>query len=285
MPKFPIVDSHVHLYDVKRFSYGWLAGVPKINRTHLLEDFDRARGPVQVDKIVFAEVAVDPGLHLGEAEFIQDMADRDSRLCGIVAHLPLEKGTAVESDILALKKLRNFRGIRRLIETERNPAFCLEPDFLAGLRLLAKHDLSFDICIKHTAMAYALELVRRCPEVSFVLDHIGKPDIKNGLREPWWGQIRELALFPNVVCKVSGVITEADHRNWTADQVKPYVAHVIECFGFDRVMYGSDWTVSELSHPYPTWVEIIDDVVAGASDGELRKLYRETAIRIYRLPS
>lgn len=285
MPKFPIVDSHVHLYDVKRFSYGWLAGVPKINRTYLLEDFDRARGPVQVDKIVFAEVAVDPGLHLGEAEFIQDMANRDSRLCGIVAHLPLEKGITVETDIVALKKLRNFRGIRRLIETERNPAFCLEPDFLAGLRLLPKHDLSFDICVKHTAMAYALELVRRCPEVSFVLDHIGKPDIKNGLREPWWSQIRELALFPNVVCKVSGVITEADHRNWTADQVKPYVAHVIECFGFDRVMYGSDWTVSELSHPYATWVGIIDDVVAGASDGELRKLYRETAIRIYRLPS
>ncbi len=285
MPKFPIVDSHVHLYDVKRFSYGWLAGVPKINRTYLLEDFDRARGPVQVDKIVFAEVAVDPGLHLGEAEFIQDMANRDSRLCGIVAHLPLEKGIAVEPDIVALKKLRNFRGIRRLIETERNPAFCLEPDFLAGLRLLPKHDLSFDICVKHTAMAYALELVRRCPEVSFVLDHIGKPDIKNGLREPWWSQIRELALFPNVVCKVSGVITEADHRNWTVDQVKPYVAHVIECFGFERVMYGSDWTVSELSHAYPTWVGIIDDVVAGASDGELRKLYRETAIRTYRLPT
>jgi L-fuconolactonase len=283
MPNFPIVDAHVHLYDVKRFSYGWLAGVPKINRTYLLEDFDKARGQVAVDKIVFAEVAVDPGLHLGEAGFVQELADHDPRLCGIVAHLPLEKGTAVEADILALKKLRNVRGIRRLIETERNPAFCLEPQFMAALRLLPKHDLTFDICVKHTGMAYALELVKRCPEVSFVLDHIGKPDIKNGIREPWWGQIKELAGYPNVVCKVSGVITEADHQKWTPDQVKPYVAHVVESFGFDRVMFGSDWTVSELSHAYPKWVEIVDDVVRGASEGEIRKLYRETAIRTYRL--
>ncbi|MEQ1522671.1 MAG: amidohydrolase family protein [Aestuariivirga sp.] len=283
MPKFPIVDAHVHLYDVQRFSYGWLAGVPKINRTYLLEDFDKARGAVVVDKIVFAEVAVDPGLYLGEAGFIQELADKDPRLCGIVAHLALEKGIAIESDIVALKKLRNICGIRRLIETERNPAFCLEPHFIAALRLLPKHDLTFDICVKHTAMAYALELVKRCPEVSFVLDHIGKPDIKNGLREPWWSQIKELARYPNVVCKVSGVITEADHQKWTADQVKPYVAHVIECFGFDRVMHGSDWTVSELSHAYPAWVDIVDDVVKGANDAELHKLYRYTAIRTYRL--
>jgi len=283
MPEFPIVDSHVHLYDVKRLSYGWLAGVPKIDRTYLLEDFDAARGPVEVDKLVFAEVAVDPGKHFDEAAFVQEMADRDPRLAGIIAHLPLEKGERVEADIERLKQFRNLRGIRRLIETERNPAFCLEPGFLAALRLLPRHGLTFDICVKGFAMTYAIELARRCPQVSFVLDHIGKPDIKNGLREPWWSQMRELARLPNVVCKISGVITEADHANWTADEVKPYVAHAIECFGFDRVMYGSDWTVSELTHPYPRWVDILDEVVAGSSVGERRKLYRDTAILIYRL--
>lgn len=283
MPDFPIVDAHVHLYDVKRLKYGWLSNVPKINRTYLLADFDQARAEVVVDKIVFAEVAVDPGLHIKEAAFVQEMADTDARLSGIIAHLPLETGVAVEADIAALKQFRNLRGIRRLIETERNPAFCLEPHFIAALKLLPKHDLSFDICVKHWAMAYAIELVKRCPEVSFVLDHIGKPDIKNGLRQPWWGQIRELAALPNVVCKVSGVVTEADHAGWKPEDVKPYVAHVIDCFGFDRVMYGSDWTVSELTHAYPQWVQIIDEVVRGASEAERRKLYRDTAIRIYRL--
>lgn len=283
MPDFPIVDAHVHLYDVKKLSYSWLVNVPKINRTYLLEDFDKARQQVAVEKIVFAEVAVDPGLHIEEAAFIQAMAEKDSRLSGIIAHLPLEKGVGVESDIAALKQFRNLRGIRRLIETERNPAFCLEPEFLAALKLLPRHNLSFDICVKHWAMTYAIELVKRCPDVSFVLDHIGKPDIKNGLRQPWWGQIKELAALPNVVCKISGVVTEANHASWKPDDVKPYVAHVIDSFGFDRVMYGSDWTVSELTHSYPTWVQIIDDVIAGCSDAERRKLYRETAIRTYRL--
>ena len=285
MPNFPIVDSHVHLYDVKRLNYSWLAGVPKINRTYLLEDFDKARAKVNVDKLVFAEVAVDLGLHIEEARFVQEIADKDARLCGIVAHVPLEKGPEVEHDIILLKKIRNVRGIRRLIETEHNPAFCIEPPFLEALRLLPKHDLTFDICVKHTAMAYAIELVKRCPEVSFVLDHIGKPDIKNSLHEPWRSLIKELARMPNVVCKISGAVTEADHQLWTAEQVKPYVAYAIESFGFDRVMYGSDWTVSELTHKYPVWVDILDDVVKGSSEDDLRKLYRETAIRTYRLPA
>ena len=250
MPDFPIVDAHVHLYDVKKLSYSWLVNVPKINRTYLLEDFDKARQQVAVEKIVFAEVAVDPGLHIEEAAFIQAMADKDSRLSGIIAHLPLEKGVGVESDIAALKQFRNLRGIRRLIETERNPAFCLEPEFLAALKLLPRHNLSFDICVKHWAMTYAIELVKRCPNVSFVLDHIGKPDIKNGLRQPWWGQIKELAALPNVVCKISGVVTEANHASWKPDDVKPYVAHVIDSFGFDRVMYRALIHISEPTRPY-----------------------------------
>ncbi len=283
MPDFPIVDSHVHLYDVARLSYGWLASVPAIARTHLIKEFDEARGRIEVDAIVFAEVAVDPGLHKQEARMIQDLADRDRRLKGIVAHAPLEQGPSIEADLAELKALRNVRGVRRLIETERNPAFCLEPPFLAALRLLPKYEMTFDICVKHWALTYGLELVRRCPDVTFVLDHIGKPDIKNGLREPWFAQIRELARMPNVVVKLSGVITEADHQHWRAEEVQPYLAHVIECFGFSRVMYGSDWTVSELTHRYPQWVDILDSVIAGSSESEARQLYRETAIRTYRL--
>ena len=285
MPDFPVIDSHVHLYDIARLSYPWLAGVPKLNRTFILSDFDAARGPVQVDQIVFAEVAVAPVQHVAEAEFVQELADTDARLTGMIAHAPVEKGAAVEEDLAALRQFPILRGIRRLIETERDPGICLEPAFLDGVRCVGRHGLSFDICVKNWGLGHALELVRRCPDVSFVLDHIGKPDIKHGLREPWWTQIAELARMPNVVVKLSGVITEADHAAWTREQVIPYVAHVIECFGFDRVMYGSDWTVAELTHRYPTWVEILDQVVAGASADELRALYRGTAARTYRLPA
>jgi L-fuconolactonase len=152
-----------------------------------------------------------------------------------------------------------------------------------GLRLLPRFGLSFDICVKHWQMTYAIELARRCPEVSFVLDHVGKPDIRNGLREPWWSQIAELAALPNVACKISGVITEADHARWTPADVVPFVARAIEVFGFGRCLYGSDWTVSELTHAYPDWVAVLDGIVAGASEAERRALYRDTAIRTYRL--
>ena len=283
MPDFPIIDSHVHLYDVARLRYGWLNRVPKINRTYLLNDFDAARGPVQVDKIVFAEVAVDPGLHLQEAAFVQEMADADKRLAAMVAHAPVEKGAAVEEDLAALAKFSTLRGIRRLIETERDPGICLEPGFLEGVRRVGQHGLTFDICVKHWGTVFAIELARRCPDVQFVLDHIGKPGIRHGLREPWWSQMRELAALPNVVVKISGVITEADHAKWTSADVKPYVVHTLECFGFDRCMYGSDWTVSEQTHRYPVWVQIIDEIIAGATLEQRRKLYRETATRIYRL--
>jgi len=285
MPDFPIVDTHVHIYDVEKLSFSWMKNLPKLNKTHLLSDFDAARGPVEVDKIVFAEVWVDPGLHLKEAAWVQNLADQDARLCGMVAHAPLEKGASVEDDLIALKQHATLKGIRRLIEIEMDGSMCLEPDFIAGVKLLPKFDLTFDICVKHPDLVFGLELARRCPEVTFILDHIGKPGIKQGLREPWWSQIRELAALPNVICKISGVITEADHEHWRRDEVKPYVAHVIESFGFDRVMFGSDWTVSTLTHDYPTWVEIVDEIVAGASAEEIRKLYRDTAIRTYRLPA
>ena len=284
MPDFPIIDSHVHLYDVSRLRYPWLSRVPRINRTYLLRDFDAARGPVQVDQIVFAEVAVDRGLHLGEAAFVQELAGQDRRLTGMVAHAPVEKGAAVEEDLVALAKFGLLRGVRRLIETELDQSLCLEPGFLEGVRRVGSHGLTFDICVKHWGMVFAIELARRRPEVQFVLDHIGKPGIKHGLREPWRSQMRGLAALPNVVVKISGTITEADHAAWTPAQVKPYVEQTLQCFGFDRCMYGSDWTVSELTHRYPVWVQLLDEVVAGASPDERRKLFRETARRIYRLP-
>jgi L-fuconolactonase len=283
MPSFPIVDAHVHLYDPSWLRYSWLQRVPKINRRYDLSDFDRCRGPVQVERIVFAEVWVDQGLHLAEAAWVQELADQDPRLAGIIAHAPLEKGAAVEADLERLAGCRNLRGIRRLMEIETDQSFCLEPAFLEGLRLLPKLGLTFDLCVKHWGLVFAIELARRCPDVQFVLDHIGKPAIRHGMVEPWKSQIRELARLPNVVCKLSGVITEADHQHWTRDQIRPYLDHVLECFGFQRVMYGSDWTVSELTHPYPEWVAFLDEVTAGSSEAELRAVYRDTATRIYRL--
>ena len=283
MPDFPIVDAHVHLADPKGFGYAWTANAPSLNRTVLPAEFFKAAAPVKIEKFVFVEVDVDLPQHVAEAEWIDGLALSEPKLAGMVAALPLEQGKAVAGDLEEIARLKAARGIRRLIQNQADPDFCIQPKFIEGLKLLPQHDLVFDICIFHHHLPNAIKMVRQCPEVRFVLDHIAKPAIKAGISDPWRQHMKELASLPNVTCKISGVSTEADHKNWTREQLKPYIAHAIDSFGFERCMFGGDWHVLELAGTYPQWIEVVDWVVEGASAEEKRKLYRDTAIRTYRL--
>jgi L-fuconolactonase len=283
MPDFPIIDSHVHLTDPGPLGYAWTKNAPSLNRRVLVDDLMKAAGPVKIEKLVFVEVDVDLPQHLEEAKWVDGMAASDKRIAGMVAALPLERGKAIEPELDQLRQNKVLRGIRRLIQNQADPDFCIQPKFIEGLKLLAKHDLVFDICIFHHHMPNAIKMVRQCPDVRFVLDHIGKPGIKAGLTEPWRQHMKELAALPNVVCKISGVSTEADHKNWTREQLRPYIAHAIDSFGFDRSMYGGDWHVMELAGTYPQWIDVVHWVIEGASVDEKRKLYRDTAIKTYRL--
>jgi L-fuconolactonase len=283
MPEFAIVDSHVHLLAPSRFGYGWTKNAPRLNREVLPHHLTAAAGPVRIEGFVFVEVDVDLPQHVGEAEWVQGLAKDEPRLKGIVAALPLERGAAAAADLERLRKLPLLRSIRRLIQNQADPDFCVRPKFIEGLKLLGPHDIAFDICILHHQLAITIAMVRQCPEVRFVLDHIGKPGIKAGVSDPWRRELKELAALPNVWCKISGVTTEADHKNWTREQLKPYIAHTIDTFGFGRVMYGGDWHVSELAGTYPQWVEIVDWVTEGATVEEKRKLFRDNAIDFYRL--
>jgi L-fuconolactonase len=283
MIDYPIVDSHVHLCDPKRFSYAWMKNAPQLSRLVLPEHLTEAAKPVEVDQFVFVEVDVDMPQHLDEAKWVASLAKKDPRLKGMVAALPLEKGVKVAPDLEKLRKYPILRAVRRLIQNQPDPDFCIKDDFLAGLKLLAAHDLAFDICVFHHHLPNVIKMVRSRPDVRFVLDHIGKPAIKAGELDPWRQHLKELAEHSNVWCKISGVSTEADHKNWTRDQLKPYIAHAIDCFGFDRVMYGGDWHVLELAGTIPDWVDIVDWVTEGASREEKRKLFRDNAIAFYRL--
>jgi L-fuconolactonase len=283
MPEFPIVDAHVHLYDPGVIRYGWMAGRPVLDRQRLMAQLDAERGPVEIEALVWVEVGADPGQYLQEASFAHGLARADRRIRALVAHAPLERGAAVTPDLEKLAAHGLTRGIRRLLQDEPDDAFCLQPSFVEGVQLLARFDLSFDICVYHRQLAGALELVRRCSEVRFVLDHAGKPGIRAGLMEPWCTHIAELAALPNVWCKLSGLITEADHAQWTRAHLRPYIQHVIECFGCERVMFGSDWPVAEETHRCREWVEIVDRALAGVSEVERRKVFRDNAIAFYRL--
>ena len=282
MEKFPIVDTHVHLWHPKQFRYPWLKQVPPLNKPYLLKDYSTAHENLEVESIVFVQCDVHPDDGLKETAWVTSLAAVEPRIRGIVAWAPLEEGKQVAPFVEKLAEDTLVKGIRRLIQGE-SVDFCIQPNFVNGVKTLARYGLSFDICIFHPQLANAIRLVEQCPNVQFILDHIGKPDIKNQLFEPWKQEIKTLADFPNVYCKISGLVTEADHENWTAADLQPYIEHVIECFGFDRVIYGSDWPVSTLASDYARWVQTLQDAVSGCTHEELRKLFYDNAIKFYKL--
>jgi len=210
------------------------------------------------------------------------VAENDLRIAGIVAGAPLEAGGAVQADLERLASNSTVKGVRRILQSE-SAEFCLQPNFIKGVQLLADYDLTFDICINHYQMASVNQLIAQCPNVTFVLDHIGKPDINHQQFEPWRTELRQMAQFPNVWCKLSGLVTEADHVSWQEADLQPYIEHTIECFGFDRVMYGGDWPVSILATTYPRWVETLAQAVQDCSQDEQRQLFRDNANTFYRL--
>ena len=282
MANFPIVDTHVHLWHPKQLRYPWLKQVPLLNRPFLLKDYNAAIGDLEVESMVFVQCDTHPDDGLKETSWVTSLAAADPRIRGIVAWAPLEVGNCVATFVEKLAEESLVKGIRRLIQGE-SVDFCIQPNFIAGVKTLSRHGLSFDLCIYHPQLANAIRLVEQCPDVQFILDHIGKPDIKNQLFEPWKQEIKVLADFPNVHCKISGVVTEADHENWSSDNIQPYIDHVITCFGFDRVIYGSDWPVSTLATDYRRWVETLQETVSGCTPEELRNLFHDNAIRFYRL--
>jgi L-fuconolactonase len=281
---FPIVDTHLHVWDPNLLRYPWLDDIPLLNKPYLPADYREACGPVEVGKMVFVQAEVDFSLYKEEAEWVTKLAkEEDLRIEGIVPWAPLERGDGARPDLAELAQNALIKGIRRIIQFEPDPEFCLQPDFVKGIQALPDYGMHFEICINHTQMANTIKMVEQCPNVRFILDHIGKPDIKNHVLEPWKQHLRVLSEFPNVWCKMSGLVTEADHQHWTKEDLKPYIDHVLDCFGFDRTMYGGDWPVAYQATEYPRWVETLEWAVSGCSDEELRNLFRENAIAFYRL--
>lgn len=283
MPDFTIVDTHLHVWDPARLSYPWLAQIPLLNKAYLLADYDRACAPVVVEKMVFVQAEADFAQFRAETAWVTELAEQDHRIQGIVSWAPLENGDAARKDLEQLAQNRFVKGIRRIIQFEPDIDFCLRPGFVKGVQALPDYGLSFDICIQPLQLANTIELVRRCPNVQFIMDHIGKPDIKHQLLEPWKQQLRALANFPNVWCKMSGLVTEADHRNWSLKDLRPYIDHVISTFGFDRVMFGGDFPVVLQASPWTRWVETLECALAGCSVDELHQVFRDNALAFYRL--
>jgi len=283
MPVGPVIDTHLHLWDPKLIRYPWLDDNALLNRPYLLEHYRGATASIPIESMIFVQCEADFSAFEAEAAWVAELAKTEPRIKGLVAWAPLEKGGAVRADLERLKQHSILRGIRRIVQFEPDLDFCLRPDFIEGVRALKDFDLSFDICIDHRHMANILKFAERIADVPMVLDHIGKPAIRDGVTHPWADRLRELARFPHVSCKISGVATEADHRRWTSGELKPYIEVAIEAFGFDRILFGGDWPVSTQAIDYRRWVELLDEVMAGVRESERSKFWRHNAARFYRV--
>jgi L-fuconolactonase len=285
MSELPIVDTHVHLWDIPQFPRPWLAALPALSRPFGLAEYRDQTAGLPIAAMVFVETAVAPSYALLEARWAVSLAAADPRLCGVVAAAPLDDGLQARPYLDALAALGPLvKGVRRNLQDERDPAFCQRPDLVAGVRLLAAYDYSFDICIRHDQLPAVATLVRACPAVSFVLDHLGKPAIRDQQLDPWRDQLAAFAELPNVACKLSGLVTEADWQRWQPEDLAPYITHALEVFGPNRVLFGGDWPVVTLASSYRRWVETLDALTAKHSADDRRRLWSDNARRWYRLP-
>ena len=284
MPDFPIVDTHLHLWDPAHFRISWLDGNDVLNKRFLAEEFAQHSRDINVEAAVYLEVAVEPQYAILEAQYINTLARQLPKIKGIVAAAPVEYGEQARAYYAALAALGpRLKGVRRLFQGESDAQFAIRPNVIRGIEILADFGFSFDICIFHHQLPAAVELVRRVPQVQFIVDHVAKPDIKGGVLSPWREQMSEMAALPNVVCKISGMTTEADHAAWKPANLQPYLMHVLDVFGEDRVMFGGDWPVSLQSTTYADWVHTVDSLTSHLSDKAKKKLWNSNARRIYRL--
>jgi L-fuconolactonase len=278
-----IIDAHAHLWNPDIFNMPWLEDVPALRRSFGLQEYHEQTRRLPIAGMVYVEVGIDPQQALREAYHVVKLAQEEPRLQAIVAAAPIEQGPAVGGHLKALTALSPLvKGVRRNIQDEAEPDFCLRPDFVEGVRLLAEYGLSFDLCIRHWQLRSIVELVSRCPDTRFILDHLGKPDIRQHVLDPWREHLAQLAALPNVWCKISGLVTEADPQHWTPDDLAPYIAYTLEVFGEDRVMFGSDWPVLLLATSYDWWTETLDSLTRHLSPAVKHKLWAENARRFYR---
>lgn len=284
MKAIPIIDTHLHLWDPEVIHYPWLKDVPAINSPHLITDYRKATEGINIEKMVFLQCEADFSQYLDEVKWVSQIAQtEDPRIKSITAWAPLEKGDAAQEDIERLKDYPLVNGIRRIIQFEEDDTFCLRQDFIKGVQLLEKCGWNFEICIKgDRQFENVLSLVRQTPNVPFILNHIGKPFIAEGIVSPWKEYLAQLAEFPNTTCKVSGLMNEAG-KDWTYGDLMPYLDIVFEQFTIDRVFFGGDWPVCTLNGTYARWYEVITRYLEAFSDEEQMKFFNANARSVYKL--
>ncbi len=289
MPNFPIVDTHLHIWDFDRLDYSAFKGHPLFGKSYQIEDYQRDCEELEIEAMVFLECYADfsatGGQYVEEVIYVEESAERDPRIKGIVPMAPLEWGARVESILEEMYANHpTVKGIRRIVEFDDNPReLTLSKNFIEGVNTLEKFGYHFEINVNHTQMDIVREFVKLIPNVPMILDHCGKPGIAEGEIKQYKEDVSELSKHHNLWIKLSDLPVEADHKKWTDDDLKPYIDATIDAFGFDRTIYAGDYPICLQATTLTRWVEVLDWALAGSSEEELRKFYRNNANEFYRL--
>ena len=271
------IDAHQHFWRYSPTAYGWIdERMRALRRDFMPEDLEpllRGKGYVRC-------VAVQASQTLEETRFLLDLAARHDFIGAVVGWVDL-RSSEVEAQLQEFIAHPKFKGVRHVVQDEPDDRFLLHPDVMNGISALESFGLTYDLLVYPRQLPAATELVRRFPRQRFVLDHLGKPEIVKGTRSPWRELVSELSRSPNVYCKVSGLVTEAEWSAWRPEDLRPYLDVVFDAFRPERLLIGSDWPVCTLAGDYGRVLSVVEDYVAGRAPAERDAVLGGTAARFY----
>jgi len=273
------IDAHHHLWNYNPAEYAWLdEAMQSLQRDFLPEDLLPGLRKTGIDGVV----TVQARQSLEESTWLLNLAEHTPWMLGVVGWADL-RSPRFQEQLAELARSPRLKALRHVVQGEADPEFLHGEAFNRGISDLARHGLAYDILILGRQLPQAIRFVDRHPNQVFILDHLAKPDARNFALEPWRARIQELARRPQVYCKLSGLVTEAQWDTWTAGQLHPYFETVLEAFGPQRLLFGSDWPVCLVASSYERWHQLVSEWIAALSEGERKAIMGDTARKVYRL--
>ena len=275
------IDAHHHLWHLGGpLDYGWLdgPGLATIRRDYGPEDLQTLIQAEGIDRTVFVQTLA----NLDETRWALGLTERFPFLAGVVGWVDLQ-ADACADQLAEFQAHPRFVGVRHVVHDEPDADFIVRPGVTRGLQVLEAAGVPFDLLFRPAHLRHVPTLARACPDLRMVIDHLAKPLIGAGLVDGWANDLRAAAACPNVWCKLSGMVTEADHQAWTVADLQPYATLAFDLFGPDRLMFGSDWPVCELAATYTQVHQATRELMAGLSTGEIAAIFGGTAAQFYRL--
>jgi L-fuconolactonase len=270
------IDAHHHFWEIGRYTYPWMDESSRVWRHFAPSDFEPLLQEHRIDRSILVQTICS----VPETRWFLDLADRHPFIGGVVGWVDLTD-LQVSATLEEFIRHPKFAGIRHPVHDELDPCWLLRPDVQGGLAALERRHIPYDLLIRSEHLQPSLEVARKFSELPLVIDHIAKPDIRTKAWDDWAPGMKELSECPNVYCKLSGMITEADWDQWKPEDLRPYIRHVIDCFGPRRVMFGSDWPVCLLAGSYDRMIEALEVNLSDLPADELEAIFGGTAADFY----